>query len=152
MVDWFVTFGFRVSHQFGDDLQFEAMFFESCLIQHDPHLIARQPRVAIINPHLQGLSQVGICVCVYVKTKMKLESNYHKNGNNVKEDLVGHVTVKLRLKKVKPHSEDKNHLYHAKQLTCGIPQRKQNDEYHRHVQSHHQGFVWKRLSQLNDLL
>ena len=32
---------------------------------------------------------------VYVKTKIKLESNYHKN-DYVKEDPVRHVTVKSR--------------------------------------------------------
>ena len=56
------------------------------------------------------------------------------------------IAIKLWFKKVK--SEDKSHLYSEKKLTCSIPQKKQSDEYHRNVQSHHQGFVWKRLSRM----
>lgn len=47
--------------------------------------------------------------------------------------------MKLWLKEVK--TQDKNHLYHEKQLTCCIPQRQQGDEYHKNVQSHHQRLV-----------
>lgn len=35
------------------------------------------------------------------------------------------------------NSEDENHLYHGKQLTCGIPQRKQSDKCHKNVHSNH---------------